>query len=170
MKYSTIETVPSSAVLMLKVALADSCSRVRPYHMPKYSPMGMKMQSRMMSVQNQKIAFLRVRSEYFSGGGRLKSGSSYVTWVWGNLVLRALCVFGVMGLLGVAEALTAVVLLFTSVPSTPGTRRELFAVCADAGREGSVNAGVAARNGSVDVCSVAMLGVVMCGSDGCVAV
>ena len=120
--------------------------------------MGMKMQSRMMSVQNQKMAFLRVRSEYFSGGGRLKSGSSYATWVLGYLALRALYVFGVTGLLGVALALTAVVLLFASVvPSTPGTWRELFAVCADAGREGSVIAGVAARNGSVEVCSTAML-------------
>jgi hypothetical protein len=157
MKYSTIETVPSSAVLILKVALADSWSRVRPYHMPKYRPMGMKMQSRMMRVQNQKMAFLRVRNEYFSGGGRLKSGSSYVTWVWGNLALR----FGVVGLLGLALVLTAVVLLFASTaPSTAGTRRECAAVCADAGREGSVIVGVPARNGSVDVCSVAMVCVV----------
>jgi hypothetical protein len=40
-------------------------------------------------------------------------------------------------------------------------------VCTDAGREGSVIVGVAARNGSVEVfCSAAILGVVMCGSDG----
>jgi hypothetical protein len=85
--------------------------------------------------------------------------------VWGYLALRALYVFGVTGLLGVALALTAVVLLFASVvPSTPGTWRELFAVCTDAGREGSVIVGVAARNGSVEVfCSAAILGVVMCG-------
>jgi hypothetical protein len=49
--------------------------------------MGMKMQSRMMSVQNQKMAFLRGRSEYLSGGGRRKSGSSYVTCVWGKRAL-----------------------------------------------------------------------------------
>jgi hypothetical protein len=35
MKYSTMDTVPSSAVLILKTALADNWSRVRPYHMPK---------------------------------------------------------------------------------------------------------------------------------------
>jgi hypothetical protein len=62
-KYSTIETVPSNAVLMLKTALADSWSRVKPYHMPKYRPMGMHTQSRKMRVQNQKMAFFRGRSE-----------------------------------------------------------------------------------------------------------
>src|SRR5690242_16127667 len=123
MKYSTMDTVPSSAVLILNVALADSWSRVRPYHMPKYSPIGMKMQSRMMSVQNQKMAFLRVLSEYFSGGGRRKSGSSYATWVWGNRALRGLCTFGVTGLLGLApvSSFTAVVLrLASAAPGAPG--------------------------------------------------
>jgi hypothetical protein len=164
MKYSTIETVPSSAVLILNVALAESWSRVKPYHMPKYSPMGMKMQSRIMSVQNQKIAFFRVRSEYFSGGGRLKSGSSYAICVWGNLALRGLWMFGVTGLLGFALAFTAVVLLFTwATPSVPGTWREPSAVCAVAGRKGSVICGVDARNGSVDGCSVAILESNVCG-------
>lgn len=160
MKYSTMDTVPSSAVLILNVALADSWSRVRPYHMPKYSPIGMKMQSRMMSVQNQKMAFLRVRSEYLSGGGRRKSGSSYATCVWGNRALRGLWTFGVTGLLGLApvSSFTAVVLrLASAAPGAPGRLRLACAVCAVAGREGSVICGVAGRNGSVDGCSVAML-------------
>ena len=122
------------------------------------------MQSRMMSVQNQKIAFFRVRSEYLSGGGRLKSGSSYATCVWGYLALRGLWTFGVTGLLEFAPAFTAVVLLFTSaMPSVPETWREPFAVCAVAGREGSVICGVDARNGSVDGCSVAILESNVCG-------
>lgn len=61
MKYSTMLTVPSRAVLMLKTALALSWSRVRPYHMPKYRPMGMQTQSRKMRNQNQKMLFLRGR-------------------------------------------------------------------------------------------------------------
>ena len=63
MKYSTIETVPSKAVLILKTALAESCSRVKPYHMPKYRPMGMHTQSRKIRVQNQKMAFFLGRRE-----------------------------------------------------------------------------------------------------------
>lgn len=62
-KYSTILTVPSNAVLILKTAFALNWSLVNPYHMPKYKPMGMQTQSRKMSVQNQKMLFLRGRSE-----------------------------------------------------------------------------------------------------------
>lgn len=63
MKYSTIDTVPKSAVLIEKTALADSVSLDTPYHMPKYNPMGMKTQSKIINVQNQKIAFFLVRKE-----------------------------------------------------------------------------------------------------------
>lgn len=98
--------------------------------------------------------------------------------------MTSLCPLGVIGLLGFALALTAVVLLLASdTPSTVGIGREPFAVCAVAGRDGSVIVGVTDRKGSVDVCSVAMMcevmcvilrgvlrdvsGDVMCGSDGC---
>ena len=63
MKYSTIETVPRRAVLMLNTAFAESWSLVKPYHIPKYRPMGMQTQSRKINVQNQKIAFFLGRSE-----------------------------------------------------------------------------------------------------------
>ena len=62
-KYSTIDPVPNKAVLILKTALADNWSRVKPYHMPKYMPMGMRMQSTKIKVQNQKMDFFRMRRE-----------------------------------------------------------------------------------------------------------
>lgn len=63
MKYSTIETVPRRAVLIEKTAFADSWSLVVPYHIPKYKPMGIKTQSSIIRVQNQKMAFFLVRNE-----------------------------------------------------------------------------------------------------------
>jgi hypothetical protein len=161
-KYSTIDTVPSSAVLILKTAFADNWSRVRPYHMPKYSPMGMHTQSRNMSVQKKKMDFFLVRSVYLSGGGARKSGSSYVTCVWGKRECgvgdgarlgRALAVVRPAPLTGVESRAP---LSSSLAPSTwkPGTG-SVSACPAVVGRDLSA-AGVNGLSGSVDVCWVAM--------------
>jgi hypothetical protein len=123
--------------------------------------MGMKTQSRMIRVQNQKMDFFRVRSVYLSGGGARKSGSSYVTWVWG----KRECGVGDGARLGCAlavvrpAALTGAVCCRSSslAPSTwrPGTGR-VSACPAVVGRE-VLPAGVNGLSGSVDVCWVAMV-------------